>query len=121
MKLNDVAQYMVPPRFLVGVPVPLGMEQRLWHKAMQAAAAAAMAAIWQPGVLPRGFSCAGTEAAITALKELAEKAGAPQAKTYKGRTGKVYFFRMDLTGSGEMFDPDWKRTLEGDHFGAGFG
>ena len=48
-------------------------------------------------------------------------AGAPQAKTYKGRTGKVYFFRMDLTGSGEMFDPDWKRTLEGDHFGAGFG
>ena len=83
---------MVPPRFLVGVPVPLEMEQRLWHKAMQAAAAAAMAAIWQPGVLPRGFSCAGTEAAITALKEFAEKAGAPKAKILK--TGGAFHTSM---------------------------
>ena len=92
VQLNDVAQYMVPPRFLVGVPVPLGMEQRLWHKAMQAAAAAAMAAIWQPGVLPRGFSCAGTEAAITALKEFAEKAGAPKANILK--TGGAFHTSM---------------------------
>merc|ERR1712232_509625 len=34
-------------------------------------------------LFPRGFSCAGNEAAITKLKELADKAGALQAKVLK--------------------------------------
>ena len=46
--------------------------------------------------------------------------GAPHAATFKGRTGKVYFFKTD-PGSGTQLSPDWKRTLEGEYFGAGFG
>merc|ERR1712066_905398 len=34
-------------------------------------------------LFPKGFSCAGTETAITHLKDLAEKAGALQAKVLK--------------------------------------
>jgi len=34
-------------------------------------------------LFPKGFSCAGTEVAITTLKDLAEKAGALQAKVLK--------------------------------------
>merc|ERR1719323_2261536 len=34
-------------------------------------------------LFPKGFSCAGTEPAILALKELSEKAGALQAKVLK--------------------------------------
>ena len=33
---------------------------------------------------------------------------------------QVYFFHTDPV-TGEMFEPDWKRTLEGEYFGAGFG
>merc|ERR1740129_2127426 len=38
-------------------------------------------------LFPKGFSCAGTEAAILALKELAEKSGALQAKVLKTAGG----------------------------------
>merc|ERR1719220_678628 len=38
-------------------------------------------------LFPKGFSVAGTEAAITALKELADKAGALQAKVLKTSGG----------------------------------
>merc|ERR1712217_455740 len=34
-------------------------------------------------LFPKGFSCAGTESAIMTLKDLAEKAGALQAKVLK--------------------------------------
>merc|ERR1712087_993655 len=38
-------------------------------------------------LFPKGFSCAGTEKAITALKDLAEKNGALQAKVLKTSGG----------------------------------
>merc|ERR1719401_3257501 len=38
-------------------------------------------------LFPKGFSCAGTEAAIMELKDLAEKAGALQAKVLKTSGG----------------------------------
>merc|ERR1712054_35233 len=38
-------------------------------------------------LFPKGFSCAGTEQAILALKELTEKAGALQAKVLKTSGG----------------------------------
>jgi len=38
-------------------------------------------------LFPKGFSCAGTEAAVLALKDLAEKAGALQAKVLKTSGG----------------------------------
>merc|ERR1712083_511728 len=38
-------------------------------------------------LFPKGYSCAGTEIAISALKDLAEKAGALQAKVLKTSGG----------------------------------
>merc|ERR1712187_741047 len=46
-------------------------------------------------LFPKGFSCAGTEASILALKDLSEKAGALQAKVLKTPGG----FHTELMAS----------------------